>query len=83
MDNQYQPIDCGVYDEIEVLAMQKKPCEIEFRQEDLTVRSITTEVLDVYSKDHAEWVKLASGDVVRLDQIVRLNGRELGGACDL
>lgn len=74
-DERYEPIDCGFHDQLEELATLKLPTEIKYRKEEGDT-SITHDVIeDVYSQDGAEYVRLKGGDVIRLDQILRIHNK--------
>jgi Rho-binding antiterminator len=75
MNESYQPIDCSFYDELEVLAMRKSNCVIEFRSDDNTITSVEDVVADVYSKNKEEFLELRSGQIIRLDRLIRVNGK--------
>ena len=69
----YQPIDCGVHSELELLAMHRAQANLEIRQADDKIVEIYGRVLDVFAKQGAEYLRLATeeGELnVRLDRIL-------------
>lgn len=81
MENKYHPIDCNYYDELVLLVMRKKPCEIVYRNEvneEITVQSI---IMDVYTKEKAEYIKLSNDQVIRLDHLISADGKENKLSC--
>ena len=70
----YQPIDCGVHSELELLAMHRTQVCLEIRQADNQMEEIHGRVLDVFTKEGAEYLRLATEEEelnVRLDRILR------------
>ena len=83
MDNQYVPINCSYYDELEILAMHKQACTIEYFDDEQTTKSADGVIADVFSKEKQEFLKLDSGEVIRLDRLISVNGKPLPGQCEL
>ena len=83
MPDPYKPIDCGVYDQLEVLAMRRTPCVVEFRDDDGSEETIEGPIVDVFSKAGEEFVKLSGDRFVRLDHLVRINGQAISGSCEI
>jgi Rho-binding antiterminator len=69
-ETDYKPIDCGDYDTMEVLAMRRKECVIEFIDEHQQSRSITSKIVDVFAKSGEEFLQLESGQLIRLDHLM-------------
>lgn len=78
--NKYQNISCSYYDQLEAFATQRTRCSIMFKEEG---NEQTTEgiIVDLFARDGAEYLKLDSGTVIRLDHIVSVNGITLNYAC--
>jgi Rho-binding antiterminator len=68
----YQPIDCDYYDEFVLRAMRRTLCVIHYCNATGDATQITDRILDVYSQDHAEFIKLAEGEVIRLDRVTKI-----------
>nr|WP_161501313.1 hypothetical protein [Rhodopirellula sp. SM50] len=81
MDEPYTPISCAFYDRLEILAMRKAPTTIRYRDDDDHEHQIAAVVVDVYSKDKQEWVKLDDGTIIRLDRLISADGSPLSGEC--
>jgi Rho-binding antiterminator len=69
----YQPIACGFYDVLEAAATRKQQVYLQYFndlrqlcQESTILRTFTT-------REHVEYAVLASGEEVRLDNIIRLD----------
>ena len=79
--NEYHPIDCNYYDELVLLVMQKKICEIVYRNmNDKEVRETTT-IVDVFTKEKVEYLKLANDQLIRLDYLISADGKENKLSC--
>jgi len=81
MENEYHPIDCNYYDELVLLAMRKKICEIVYRDaigEQITEKAT---IVDVYTKEKAEYIKLSNDKVIRLDNLISADGKENKLSC--
>jgi len=76
MENEYHPIDCNYYDELVLLAMRKKLCEIVYR--DVAGKPVTEKatILDVFTKEKAEYIKLSNDKIIRLDNLISADGKE-------
>ena len=72
----YTPIDCALHDELEAAATRGRPVHLAFRPHDggAALRTVDDVIVDVGSRDGAEYLSLRSGLRVRLDRIVALNG---------
>ena len=77
----YQPISCNFYDELTLLAMRKKTCEIVYRVNEQKVTTVTGVIRDIYTKEKEEFVVLESGLAIRLDQLISADGKILGNYC--
>lgn len=72
----YQPINCNYYDEITLLILQKKSCEVHFYNEDKKEETIEALIIDVYTRDKAEYLKLANEREIRLDDVISLDHKK-------
>ena len=74
MSNAYVPIDCEFHDVLESLATVRKRARIVFLGPagDREVRDAV--VADVFVRDSAEYLQLDSGETVRLDRLVEVDG---------
>lgn len=71
-DDRYEPIDCGFHDQLEERATLKLPTEITYRNDREEKVVIQDVIDDVYSSEGAEYVRLKSGSIVRLDHIIQV-----------
>lgn len=73
MKDKYVPIDCDFHDFLEELSTLNKPCEIIYEDEQGHEQLVHGHIVDLYSEDHKEFMRLNSDLVLRLDQIKRVN----------
>lgn len=81
----YHPIDCNLYDYLEEAATQKRTVEIIYSLKSDQISSISGVVIDLYSKNKAEYLKLDNGLEIRLDKIDSFNGKDFrkGNGCSV
>ncbi len=72
----YAPIDCGLYDHLEVFAIHRKPIAIEYNELADVVKLDGVVIETTIIKDGEEFLKLASGEEVRLDKLLVVDGIE-------
>jgi Rho-binding antiterminator len=80
MDN-YQPINCDFYDELEARATLRRPCRIEFRNASGQDQTTEAVIKDLYIRSKVEYLLLSTGLEIRLDHLVSVDGRLLPEAC--
>jgi Rho-binding antiterminator len=81
MEKPYVPIDCGFYDELELLAMRQTPCSLLVRlPNDEIVRWVGV-IKTFETRQGAEYMILRDGRELRLDQLVEVNGKRPPGFC--
>ncbi len=69
----YIPISCTFYDYLEEAATLQKPAVIEFSSNG-KVQVVESRVVDLFIVDKAEYMRLANGLELRLDQLLQVNG---------
>jgi len=72
----YKPVNCDFYDELEALATLKKESEIVFRADNEAKSVIRGRILDLYTRDRVEYMKLNNGLEIRLDKIIEIDGKK-------
>ena len=73
--NAYTPVSCDFQDRLEAIATLRQPCRLVYRRAEDETTEITGRIVDVYAANHADYLKLEDGTVIRLDQIVSVNDR--------
>lgn len=58
--------------------MRKRPVTVRFRGRDGGVEALEASLVDVFSRDGAEWLRLDSGREIRLDRLVEVDGHSFG-----
>ena len=77
----YQPIDCDYYDEIESWSIAKAVCDIEYTDAVGQAAFVTSRIADVFARDGAEFLRIDTGELIRLDRLLSINGKQLPKAC--
>lgn len=72
----YQPIDCDLYDELISLIMRRQRCTIVYQNADNQKTVVDDRLVDVYSQNQQEFVRLQNGTTIRLDALIRVNHLE-------
>jgi len=73
MQNDYIPISCSFYDELESAAVKGIDCEIIFKK-DKEEKKAFSKVVDFKTIKKEEFMFLENGEKIRLDNIVLFNG---------
>jgi Rho-binding antiterminator len=80
MYQDYKPISCDFYDELEALATRHKTCDIIFFNNGGRSQ-IRGEIADLYTREKVEYLKTTSGLEIRLDQLVEVDGKIASNYC--
>lgn len=80
MNQPYHPISCAVHDVMLDLATRRQPCVLTIEGDDGASSEVSGIIEDVYSREGAEYLRLSDGPTIRLDRIVRLDGRPVPSA---
>lgn len=73
MNTAYKPVSCGFHDELQYKATTGVSCAIAYRDFDGTERLVTDAIADVYTREGAEYLRLRSGEEIRLDRLIRVD----------
>lgn len=71
----YEPIDCGLHDELLARATMGRPTTITYHDEQGEKVVVEDVIEDVYTRQGAEYLRLGDGAEVRLDKIVDFHGQ--------
>ncbi len=71
------PISCSYYDELEALATLRKECEIVYTDESGKQISIKGIIKTFFIRDKVECMQLESGEEIRLDKLISVDGKRL------
>ncbi len=81
ISNNYEPIDCNFYDLLEAAATLKKNCIIEFFNTEFIEEQVVSRIKNLFTENKVEYMELENGMIIRLDNIIALNGKKLPNAC--
>ena len=76
----YTPINCGLYDELEAFATTGKIITVQFFING-TIAKETGKIVDLFSRDKAEFLRMANGIEIRLDDLFLVNGKPFTASC--
>lgn len=86
--NNYTPISCSFYDELEALATRKERVVIEYYDsinDKITVppviKTVEGFIKNLFTKSKEEFVELDNTFTIRLDKIVAVNGKVMRLYC--
>ena len=74
MEEIYRPVSPEFYEELEELAMAKKNCEVVFEKDGGRV-VVHGSLEHVYEEDGTSYVRMDSGLHIRLDRLIRVDGK--------
>lgn len=77
----YRPISCNYYDHLEAMATLRKRVLIRYRNEKEIITTVEAIIKDFYVKEKVEFMVLDTGLLIRLDQLVDVDGEILSSYC--
>ncbi|HCR49830.1 MAG TPA: hypothetical protein PLL64_10120 [Rhodothermales bacterium] len=66
--NPYQPLACGLYDQLELWAIRGKRVELVFLENEMPI-TLHTRITNLFSEADAEYLRTDSGETIRLDAL--------------
>ena len=73
----YQPISCEFHDVLESLATKARRAPVVYLGDDGTPHEVSAVIADLFGRDGIEYMTLDSGESIRLDRIVMVDGVRL------
>jgi Rho-binding antiterminator len=73
----YQPVNCEFHDVIEACATLRKPVTILVENTDGTQRAVHAIISDVFARDGVEYLKTRCEELIRLDELLAVDGHEI------
>jgi Rho-binding antiterminator len=73
-DDRYDPIDCALHDRLEAAATLGRPVRLRYETPEGELEMGEERIMDILTRNGAEYLTLASGVEVRLDRIVEADG---------
>lgn len=77
----YLPISCDFHDELQLIALRKTTVPIVYRTADGGSEAIQSTIADLYTREKEEFLLLPTGEEIRLDRLVNVDGMELKNYC--
>lgn len=74
---EYIPVSCEFHDRLEDLATLRKQASISFVDDGGAPQQRSAVIQDVFARQGADYVTLSSGDTVRLDRLLEVDGYKL------
>lgn len=74
MEDNYEPVACHFYDELESASTKKLLNKIVYTRFDGAEKTVDDFIVDFETKDKEEFVVLKEKGRIRLDKILRFNG---------
>ena len=71
----YVPISCDLHDRLEALATLRKRCQIIYQTTHHEIVKTLDTIADVYTKNDEEFAVLGSGETIRLDKFIEVDGQ--------
>lgn len=67
--NTYEPVDCDFSDELEFACIKKLQVEVKYWNAQNELHDIKGRILDLFTKDDEEFLKMSNQTLIRLDRI--------------
>lgn len=77
----YQPIDCNFYDNFEAAIVRRRTVALSYLSAEGEEITASSRLRDLKTHRNEEFVQLASGEWLRLDRIVAVDGVAAGSSC--
>jgi len=79
IQDKYQPISCYFYDLLIEFATKKETVEVTYLMDNTPQNILDVSILDVFTQKGEEFMKLSSGQLIRLDHLISVNDHKLPG----
>ena len=73
--NPYKLVACSFHDQLEAIAILRQTIPVVYRDADDQVQTVNSRIIDVYSANKADYLKLQDQTVIRLDYLVSVNDK--------
>ncbi|WP_291910583.1 hypothetical protein [Chitinophaga sp. CB10] len=77
----YRPIDCNYYDRLEAWATLHIDCKIDYYDDNGQPQELTAVIEDLYVYEKVEYMRMSTGNVIRLDRLIAVNDIPVPGSC--
>lgn len=65
-------VSCDFHDELEAISVRREPCVVYFKDALGKEQTIVGQIVDLFTRDHREFLKLGDGKVIELTSIERV-----------
>ena len=79
--SRYIPINCDFHDLLESLATTQKRVRIGFDDEEGEVQHRSAIITDVFAREEAEYLTMSTGETLRLDRLLTVDGTNFSDYC--
>src|SRR5688572_4559625 len=73
-DRVYRPIDCSLHDRLEAAATSRNIVAISYRTFQGELVEIEDRIVDIFTRDGAEYLRLSDASEIRLDDLRSVDG---------
>ena len=74
---EYVPISCTFHDLLESHAISRKQVDICFRDSNGDAQRCSATITDVFARDGADYLVLSTGETLRIDRLIEVDGATL------
>ena len=74
MTEPYSPIDCGLHDELQLRVMRGREVGLVWDDATGAIQQRRSRLVDVFSRDGVEYLRLDDGSEIRLDRLREVDG---------
>jgi len=71
-DSTYAPVDCDFTDELELSVIRKWKVQVKFLKAEGAEATIVGHLVDIYTSNKEEFLKISEGTTIRLDRVVQI-----------
>ncbi len=71
-NSSYKPVDCDFTDELEFAVVKKLNVEVHFKKENEEISSVSGKLVDIFTQNKEEFLKISDGTLIRLDHIMEV-----------
>ncbi len=77
----YTPINCSYYDQLEAWAVKRDWVNVTYLATEGDSKTVRGIIRNLITRNHEEYMELSDGSMIRLDQLIEINGKALPKAC--
>lgn len=81
MEQDYTPINCDFYDELEAAATLRRNVVVVWLRDDGKEEEVSARIADLYVREKVEYMRLDNNEEIRLDKLVSVDGKYPASYC--